>query len=443
MFLDTLHSFVNIFAGGRSEIKAVLFVGFFSFLLVVYFLFQKRSFKPLRWRWFLFGILGIYVYGFLLHIFFIFSNNLSFTDFFITGNNGEISSSTIYHTHIAKGVIGQMFSFFGKAPLQTMDAGGAYIGFIPAPIFLFGSVLLSVVILQSVLYFTTSFKVFLSDKNVRQKIFLIFGYAVLIFSLIKTSIDGGFITPAFCAGFIFVGLFVLKTKNKLTINHYYIATLISIIILLLGLYVGTIKDGKGLYLAYISALSLLYIFILYASEKKIRLQFFVPLLILFFASWWIASARDFDIYLYSRTNLDKGQEVYVYDDKKNEVKILNILEEKSIGDLSKELGKNITYMPVSAPGVTCMMGAYTKGFSALLISDSPIPQELFSGSRYISIKYQSSNSFPNGVWHTQIYIFLNQCAPEPLSMIDGELKRNNIYKYIIVNPSFYDRAHLE
>lgn len=437
MALEILHSFVNIFAGGRSEIKAIFFVLYFVLLCTLFIFFRKYSFKSFKWIWFGITLFTMYVYGLLLHFFYIFSKNFSITDFLITGGNGEISSSVIYHTHIAKGVIGEVFYLFGKTKLETMDAGGAYVGSIPAPVFLFGSLLLLLIIFQALFYFISSFKKFLENKNKRQKIFLIFGYAILSFSLIKTSIDGGIVNPSFFIGVAFIAFFVLRTKNKLTINHYYFATFFSALILFVSLCFYYFGYNNPITVAYIATLSFLYIFILYGSEEKIRLQFLISILILLLSGWFVASARDREILGYSKIIIEKGQSVYTYDATNNIVQMSKVENTETIADISRSLNKNVTYMPVTVPSITCMDRAEAKGFFVTLISPNPVSKNISTDKEYILIRNEESIPFGE-YWKTKLGIFISGCLPEPLSVIDGELKKNNINNYILLNPSFYD-----
>ena len=440
MIFQTIYSFVNIFAGGRSEVKALLFLLYLCLLTILYFLFRNNNFRNFKWIYFTIGILCLYIYGFILQISYTLINNFSLTDFVITGKNGEISSSVIYHTHIAKGILGQVFSFFGKTQLMTMDAGGAYIGFFPSYVFLFGAILLVAVLLQTIIYFVSNFKKFTEDKNNRQKFFLIIGYAIISFSLIKTAIDGGVFNQAFYLSIIFIILFVLQNKGKLNINFYYFLAFIGISLVALSIYIDSFMYGNGLVVAYVSVLLLLYTILLYGIEKKIRLQFFIPLVLLFSISFWVSGVRDRDIYNYSNIVLHEGERVFVYNKENREVEILNIKETGTIADVSKKVEKNITYMPVTVPGVTCMERAPFEKVSATLVLDKPLLSKISTTSKYIVINNGNSTLIGKN-WHTDLNIFINNCIPEPLSVLDGELKKNNIYNYILLNPSFYDSSN--
>lgn len=382
----------------------------------------------------------MYLYGLLLHIYVVFSRDISLTDFFIVGNNGEISSSTIWHTHIAKGVVGQILSFFDKTQLQTMDAGGAYVDIVPGSIFMFGSILFSILILQAIFYFYSSFRLLIINKNKRQKIFLIIGYAIISFSLIKTSINGGIFNSSFFIGAFFIMLFILREKGESITKYYYLLSAIGAMLIAMSLYIDSLRYGNGLNIAYIATLLLLYNIILYGSEEKIHLKFMILYLVLFMSGWWVASVRDRDIYNYSIKILPAGQQIYTYDEKNKEIKVSNVEQTKSILSLSKELSKNITYMPIAAPGITCMVQAPDNKFLVVLSTLEPVSENIPTSSRYLRIKNNSS-SLKGKNWNTTLTVFVNPCLPEPLSVIDGELKRNGLNYYILINPTFYDASN--
>ena len=442
MIFNIIHSFVNIFAGGRSEIKTILFIIFTCFLYICYFLPPNFFFKkvPLKWKYFGITLLLMYLYGLLLHIFYITSNHFLLNDFIITGTNEEISSSTLWHTHIAKGIFGQFFAFFGKNKFSTMDAGGAYLGHIPSIIFILGFVLFVVIGIQAIIYFILLFKKQIASKNVRQKAVLIFGYAVVVFSLIKTSIDGGIFNPSFGVSMIFVIFFVLQEKGKKIIGFCYLSSLVGVILLFISLYSSSLNYGMSLSIAYIAALILLYTALFYCSEKEIRLQFFIPLLILFMSGWWLASARDRDIYDYSKILLPTGQDIYIYNEKNKEVEMQKNTQAQTVAQLSKKLNKNITYLPITVPGITCMAKAQRQNISFDLISTKSISKNSFISSPYMEIKNENSVILGRK-WETKFSIYVDSCLPEVLSVIDGELQKNNINDYLIINPSFDDSSN--
>ncbi|MEI7765351.1 MAG: hypothetical protein WCI93_02075 [bacterium] len=435
--LDLIHSFVNIFAGGRSEIRVFLFIFYLIFLGLIYLIFKKKTFPPLKWKYFGLTVLCMYAYGFFLHIYIILLNGLYWADSIIVGNNGEISSSVLWHTHIAKGIFGQIFYFFGKTKMATMDAGGAYLGFFPKYVFLFGSILFIIIVIQAIIYFITSFKLLLADKNKRQKLLLILIYAIISFSLIKTSIDGGFLNYSFLINLIFIGLFVFYLKGKLLKKYYYYFTTLGVVLLFVGLYYSHFSTGYSLSMAYGATLIFLYLIIFYASECKIKIDFLILLIVLFISGWYVSSGRDRDILSYAKIIIPNEQTIVTYSEKNNEVEINKNEHIETIGRLTKEQGKNVTYTPIMLPGITCMGRAPQKEFNLNLISYKKIIQNSFTSSQFIKITNESSAKSGNH-WQTRLSVLVNPCVPEELSVLNGELLKNNINTYLLVNPLFYD-----
>ena len=439
MLISFFHSFVNIFAGGRSEIKVLLFVFYLSTLISIYFLFKKKINYKNNLKWL--GIFTIisYAYGLLIQLYFVYLNGFSLSDFVLTGNNDEISSSTLWHTHLAKGFFGQLFSLFGKLKLENMDGGGAYIGIFPPWVFLIGTILFFALFFQVILYFSGPFKFFLKDKNKRQKLFLILGYAILSFSILKGTIDGGIFSASSIISLFFVLFFILKEKIKNIEKYYYFFIFISIFLCAVSLYLNFLPYGNGLFVSSIATLTMLFTILLYLTEEKIKWTMIVSMFILFACSWWVSGSRDFQIYQYSKEKIRPGVDFLIYNQNLNKVEIKKIENEKSsksIGKLAKELNKNITYYPVAVPGLTCESKKMPQVASAVLVTDS-FPS--FSSLKEDFINIQKENHyFKKGKWHTKIMIYMNPCMPEPASVLNGILRKNEIKKYFLLNPYFYD-----
>ncbi len=382
------------------------------------------------------NVLLVYLYGLSLHVFYVLSKGLKITDFLITGKNGEISSSIIWHTHIAKGVIGQILFLFDKSKLPTIDAGGSYVGTIPAYIFFFGAALILFLIFQVLYFFVSSFRSMLIVKNTRQKIFFFIGYSIISFSIIKTSIDGGLFNLGFWLSSIFLIFFVLRERLKFSINFSYLITFILLIVFSIGLYIDFFTRYNSLTIVSIATLFALYTTIYYLTEDKPRITFIFLLTFLFLSTWWFMSLRDIDMYNYSKTIIDKKQKIYVYNEKSNIIQSLDIKEPETVKKLANELGKNITYLPVSIPGFTCLENDLPSQFSVSLLSKDKITKNLFTTSEFITIKNEDSIKRGN-IWKTSLNLSINPCTPEPLSAINGEILKSGIKEYILVNPTPY------
>ena len=440
--MPLIHSFVNIFAGGRSEAKVFLFLIYLVTLFVIYkIITNKKPLKNLDWKWFGCGLLSLYLYGLFLQIAYTKILGVKVTDFIITGNNGELSSSTLSHTHVAKGFIGVILSKLGYADLSKVDAGGAYIGLIPNILFYIGSVLLILVLVQALYYFASSYYSKINYLNIRQKLFLIIGYGILSFSIIKTAIDGGLFNYGFYVSIIFIWAFYKQQKNELINKYYYLFTFFALLLLIINLFLIDIDPSLSLLLGGISAMILLYEILLYLGKEKIRLQFLVPIVLIFFGSWWQAGARDLDIYNYGENMIETGQNFYTYNKSIKEVVKNKAQGNIKIHKIATDMDKNESYLPITVAGITCMEKSYPQEVSMELLTDKPINREIDTQKNFISIKNEKSVEL-GGYWKTNLHIYMNPCLPEPLSVIDGMIRKSDINKYFIINPTFYDQTNV-
>lgn len=436
MIFAIIHLFVNIFADGLSDTKAILFVLYLPFLIIIYLATKKHHFKTLKWKWFGFSLLTMYLYGLGLYLFHALSNHIPLTTLFVTGRNDEVSASVIWHNHVAKAVIAQVSSYFGKIKFSTADAGGAYLGIVPGWIFLLGAGLLIILMIQAVLYFATSFKKLLEDKNTRQRVFLILGYAIISFTLIKTSIDGGICDFYFDVTLVFIILFILRERKKTITYNYFIISLIGLGLL----YANFLVHGHIIRSSYIASLLLLYNVILYASEKKIKLWALILLSLFFAMAWWLNSWGDRIRYNYSITLLPAGRQVYFYNEKDRQVEIYKVRQAQSIGQLAKKLNKNINYLPIAPPNINCS-GPLMLFPPIRLISSRPLTKNALIPSKDVLIKNDASSAYGEK-WQTDLKIWLNPCLIEILPIMNGELKKNNINDYLLIPRLSYDNSNI-
>jgi hypothetical protein len=427
MFLAFIDSFVNIFVSGRSEIKVALFFLYLLFLVIVYFIFKNKSFKKYSWKYCWIGLLLMYFYGFALQLFFTTSNNIGLFDYINVGNNGELSSSSLWHTHVAKASVGLIFSYFGKTQFQTLDSGSVYLEYIPHFILLGGAILLLCLIIAAIFYFATSFKLFLKDKNIRQKIVLIFGYAVASFSLIEGSVDGGILSRNFLISVLFIVALFIREKGK-KLKYFYPAVVLVGIFLLLNHFFSQNLTYIDIY-GFVSLL-LLYGLILGASEKKINKLILVPLFVIFVISWWMSSLRIIQIYKYSSTYIPASSTIYTHNASLNKVEASINKNGQTIELLAKSLNKNISYAPVSVDGITCARNNSSIVIKAILVSKQSLNNVTLNNLSFVKIKKGNSiASFSH--FKTPLTFYFDPCTPEIFSVINGVMIDNGFNDYIL------------
>jgi hypothetical protein len=421
---------VNIFADGYSNIKTILFFVYLLGLGLIYLLFRKKQFKKLKWWYFSITILTMYFYGLFLQVFYTISNNLPWGRMYVTGNNGEISLSSILHSHISKAVIGVIFPH-----LNNIDIGIAYLNSFPGWIFLFGSILLLIILFQVIIYFITSFRIILQDMERRSVWVYIFAYATISFSLVKTSIDGGIFHPAFLVSFIFLIIFILQNKNKLPNYHYYLSAFVALILLFINRQLNHLAYGSGVIFIQAAALILFYNLVLYCGEKKIIFWKLGLFILLFLVGWRLHASHDLGIYKYSKISITSGNNAYYYNKNKEEISLLKAVPGQTILQLSKELNKNIYYLPVAVSGKTCRDDLAPRKIRITLITEKFINKNFFINSvrqSDLSI-YNNESSMSGKNWRTELIIHRESCLPEGVSVIDGILRKNGINTYIYYN----------
>lgn len=419
MFLATLHSFINLFADGYSNIKTILFFIYLPLLGGLYLIFKDKHLKTISWHYFGGSLLLMYLYGFALQIFYNISNNIPQLTQSVTSNNGDLSFSSIWHIHLLKACIGVFFPY-----LKNVDAGTSYLSFFPNYIFIIGAILLIIILIQTIFYFISSFKNLLTNKNNRQQIFLIIGYALLSFSLIKTSIDGGIFRPTAIVSFFFLLLFIFK--SKLPKYHYYISFVLGFILLIAFSFSRYGSDGMYIQSA---ALILLYNLVFYLTEETINLPTVFLFTASFFMSWYFEAYREIGVYTYSNRTASKNGYVYYYDDTDREIKKITPTSGQTLDDLAKLLDKNINYLPFSIPGVTCTNNVLKRDKILTLISQTPITKNTFAHSSYLNIESENSIKVRDK-WETKLKVTEVSCLPERSEALNGELMQSNIVSYI-------------
>ena len=430
MFLTLINSFVNIFDSGRSEIKIALFFIYILLLTAVYFLFRKKPLKKYSWKYFGFGVLLMYLYGLGLQIFYTINNSIGLFNYFNTGGNNEFASSSLWHSHIAKGSIGLIAYFFGKEKFQNTDAGIAYLGQIPNEVFFIGAIILLFIICAALFYFITSFRLFLKNKNKRQKITLIIGYAICSFSLIGGSVDGGIFTRNFLVSSLVVIIFYLREKGKDIKNFYPVAILISGLLLCSGLFFTNLSYTNTINIYYFACLLILYSILLYISEKVIKKPLLILLVTIFLISWWASSLRDRDIYSYSNTLISKGDTVYTYNTVNNNIETFVADRNESIGELSSFLEKNISYAPVYVDGLTCKKKNPATIINLTLISRQSVDNVNFKNFSFVRLE-KGKTVLVGKNFKTNLTFYINQCTPEMYSVINGVLVNSGVSNYIL------------
>lgn len=345
----------------------------------------------------------------------------------------EISSSTLTHIHEAKGAVGFLLSKFGIDQLQTVDAGGAYLGLFPGWWLLVGGLLLISSIIFAFISILNFSALYRTGDKLKNTLF-IFGYAVLSFSLVKTAIDGGIFSPVLLA--IGLGIFIFSFMQKQKNNQVILLGVFAISIIgLLAVLLTPQWTVRLLPIQCIATLTLLTSILIYVfgTPKRIYLGISV---VLFLIAWWMASFRDQSIFRYGKTTIDKGQSYLFYDSTSHTAKRIMSEQDFTIRDITRLQNKNLSYAPVSVPGKTCSENSLPQFINVLVKTKSPL-NTIQTPHLNIVIKAQTHNG---SWWDNNVLMMAPSCTPEVLTVIDDTLKTNGFDFYVMVDPVFYDES---
>lgn len=413
----------------------LLFAVYFILMFGLFYFLKRKTYKKFSFKIFSFSVLSIYAAGLLFHLYLINKLNLSLGDYFVIGNNGTISSNVITHIHTAKGFIGEVLRLIGIG-ISNADAGIAYPGILSEPLLFAGSLLLIFVLLLAVIFFVYKVVPFVSSlSDNKRKFFLILGYIVLSFCLIKTSVDGGVLSPPFIVSIAMSAIFYLRELRKREVRIYYdICLVFSILMLVLSLspFASVTILAGG-----VSSLVLLYLLILVLTDKEFYKLIFWATLVAFSLSWWQAGLRDRDILEYQNQVIGPDDTVYVYSREEGGVKKIAIESETTIKKLAQESHVNITYMPVAVEWKTCLPTAPAVSYKADIVTNSEVKDSEMIKPSFLRIVF--GEGIKTGeYWLYHANILMDQCLPEPMSLINAYIIARGVQTYALINPEFND-----
>ncbi len=428
---QVLHSFVNLFAGGRSDSKTILFLLYLLVLVVLVNLFKKDTFSRLSVRWGIVNVGFLYLYGLISHVMLFKYYNLPLNSFAITGNNKEISSTSLFSIHEVKGVIGFILSKFGIGQLQTIDAGGVYTNLLSSWWFIVGAILIAISILF-VIFYIYKFSQYYSTGNRWKNILFIIWYAVISFSLVKTAIDGGVLTPSLLALLVSIYLFNYmrwQKDNRVPLLAIFITSIVGFIAVL----IFPNWSGGIVLMQLLGTLLLLTTLTLgiFGAPKNIYIIISIVLLLV---SWWLGSVRDREIFKYGSVTINKGESYFSYNTKGHMLEESISPSGTTISRVVKLQQKNLSYAPISVPGKTCSQNGIPQFIDVLIKTKVPM-QAVKTPYLNIFVKDQIYNE---PWWNNEVTIILQSCLPEILTVIDDILKEQGINFYVMVDPLFYD-----
>lgn len=369
---DLIKFIVDVFAGGRSSIRIYLFVVCLSFFGVLSILDTKYRFSnSIRdYHKLIFGTLTVSILLlFTIPLFSQLSLNSSIgsspTSFGVMFNNGEISSSGLFHNHIAKGAISYSLNTFGfNTSNDGMDIGLAYLGIINNQIYA------SVLILFSTTFILLALNwinIYNSLQNNKRRYLFFICYSIFSFSILKNSIDGGILNHEALPSLI--GIYIINNWQKASsYKVFWIYTWVTVILIIVKLITNNFSylGDNHMFLRGFIGSSGLTIILSSLLFKINNLKSKVLIIVIFISSMVILFGSKIDYYAYKYLNISNSDELYVFSKTRlnddfvhlySTGKLMIYRNKSKINDtvqgISNLVGVPINYYPVMIPGFNC------------------------------------------------------------------------------------------
>ncbi len=431
-----IHSFINIFAGGRSFTKVVLFLVYLLLILLAINLKVALPKIKDRWKNVLVGaVLLAYLLNIGSFIWFYHHYGFNYQDYVIAENHGELSSTKLLHNHTFKVVSGTILSFTHKANQENIDTGYAFVGMVPDWVAWAGIILIIVVLYLLAWQFLSAWQ--------QEKFPRLYGliFAIVTFSIVKNIVDGG---PFTHEAAVSIPLFVyLVFRGKAWLKNailiwalFYVALVVGCY--WLGMYSGFSDFSFQLYLICLYAFAMMALF--YVSWGKavnrpallcgifIALMFYYPL------------SADLSLASYRHQAIgDEGALVGLFHDPHNPaykpVKILGNMtiysylpdQHTTVGQILNEQDLLDNFQPVTVPGETCLTHGSRTRFDFVLSTFEqfhPVTvKEMFN-----SIKELGSD---HGLFRYQVELAFPQCWPREVNVVEQYFLSAGLHNFFI------------
>jgi len=427
---DFFHSLVDIFVQGYSPIRVYVVVGVVGILFLLSL--AKRSFNGDKEEGLLMGALSsVFLIGFLYEIYISFVYKIGIFKAVLFLNGNEMTSSSIFHNHVLKGVMGYMTSFLSPG-FESLDPG---IGVLP---FISPWVLLLVgVIFVYCLFLIGKISIRLLGGITHGKNSFIFAYGLILSTVIIRLFDGGIWSMN---SVLFLGLLylVINKKERFIINSIYLLLLQFVVYLFSYL----TKDSFDLTIAILySVCSWSLVTILMSRYLKLeRVKVVYVLFVLL-----VSIIPIFKINFFQENN-DNGifNKVYfsTYETIENErytlidsIGGLNIYKyEDSVDRKLKDLilfDKKIQiFNYIGIPDKTCSEKSVDRVISLNVLSKEEIVDTFWPNS-HVGIEVYKHSQLINDMYLYNVKIRIPACIPRGWSVIQEVLKSAGSQKTLI------------
>jgi len=441
-FSPYIHSFINIFAGGRSTSKV------YVFLIYLFILFCIAIVKPNipifkgnidRTKNFLLYTIGVlFLLGTIGLFCFMNRYGLNFSDYIAIFNNGEFSSTSIAHNHIGKGVIGYILSFLGYTQFEMLDAGQAFIGIIPLWFYvIFGIVLLITLLLTLLVFIKECY-------GGTPRVLYIVLYVILSFSVIEHTLDGGLFDPRVPILYMSLSMLLLGL-SKARIKAICIIGGLSILLAIFYFKFNVISDITTLnkllltLIAYVGLLVIPFIFLYRKLSNRLKWLLFIFAFSLIIP--FLLNADALGIYRRTSTITDNSYLAVYPAEKPVPYKVVDQYGDLTIYEVPAGVFKNVgeiinhydlldNILPVTVPWATCFpLGDKRALEFRLKTRDTPIKLDMktpMSSTTMVSV-----NSNRDDLNEYIVNMEFNGCTPRYINALEEIIKSLGIKTFII------------
>ncbi|OGB78479.1 hypothetical protein A2296_05105 [candidate division CPR3 bacterium RIFOXYB2_FULL_35_8] len=446
----TIHAFVNIFAGGRSNLKAILFLIYFLCLLLIsqFIYFKKiKVTKKINGLWIWIGVIVAYLFNALVFFIFYIKNNFQFSDSIVLFNESEISSTSLLHNHILKGVTGLVLKFFHVSNLENYDGGIVFLDFISPIYFYLGFAILLLLLILVLIYFIQEVAVY-KDQN--KKYIYMFAYAIITFSLIKNLIDGGLFNYEAIVSFGFWTLLIFKSNR---LSKYFSGILFfsyllgNIVFYKLNLFNSYEVQEQGLFLNIWNTIAYIFLLLILFYDQKYKiidrrgfLLKILTCLLLFYPVY-----LDLSIIAYRLKVIDSNnhailgvyeeifEENYLYLDSAGDLNFYEVSPSAALNvdSIIKKFNLLDNFYPLSFPWQNCLPSGLWDQYSFELISKNYVSVNNFHSDM---VTFDEIKQIEFGD-HNRYFIKMSikPCYPRSMNVIQESFQAAEVDSFIIKN----------
>ncbi|MEN9913281.1 MAG: hypothetical protein RLY66_689 [Candidatus Parcubacteria bacterium] len=436
-----LHAVVNVFATGRTGVKAIVF---FIYVFCVAAILYIRSNSGITagklsfWgKMAIVSALGAYVLNFVTYLWMMKTWHIPTFTYSLVYDKGAFTSLQFIHNHVTKGVIAVFTQFFPEGFFGHLDSGTALLGIVPHSVFF----------VQAALVIVVTVSIFMVWKHVSPQMNVmkpargvLFGavLAMSSFMVIKSLLDGGMLSFEAVIGMSFFILLVsgessLAKKTLIGMNLAYIALLG--VLYWFGYFALDINYGYHTFSAVTAFLCLTALYGLY-SVGRTRLS--VLVLIMALIPFGVQVYNGVDIFGYHAVSIDRGDTAYIlsYNDigisgyvKRASIGSVSLYtvspqESLTVGDIIPLTGFSGNTTPVSVAWKTCIPSAPPTRY----VFDLVAPHEIDAVSdtdQFYRMNAQLIQKYDNNLYHYEIVLNTNQCfVPQQIVFVQEVLAKH-------------------